>query len=297
MMAVPFKGSGLEHTDFKKLLALMEEIKAEEGLPLTDASTRVWEELSRLRYEVAGACKISSEDEIADIIESRSEEDIANINALLEKIDTVYNQRPSPMQEHLPINHVRTHASGTSVTAAVIEDQYNSSPTQEVDSRGTVIVTVTEFLFDKSLLTHTSNLQASLRRHPIIQAASLQTFIVSRSLSFRARSGPGVESYFHTLHPSYLICSRTWEAQTRHRQVFHLSIILHLTCVTIVNTIVSRFTFHRGEILQLIGRPRCCHYGRLQEFFLPLRAHGSVLLPATWSIRAPLYLHQEKRDS
>ena len=84
MMAVPFKGSGLEHTDFKKLLALMEEIKAEEGLPLTDASTRVWEELSRLRYEVAGACKISSEDEIADIIESRSEEDIANINATRE---------------------------------------------------------------------------------------------------------------------------------------------------------------------------------------------------------------------
>ena len=136
MMAVPFKGSGLEHTEPKKLLALMEKIKEDSGLPLTDASTRAWEELCQLRYEVADACK------------RISKEDKANIDKLLEKIDTVYSQRPSSMQEHCPIDLVRTQASGTSATTAVIEDQRSSSPAQEVDSRGTVVVTATEFLFE-----------------------------------------------------------------------------------------------------------------------------------------------------
>ena len=120
MMAVPFKGSGLEDTDFEKLLDLLEKIKEDPGLPLTAASTQVWEELGQLRDEAVSTCDRLNKDVVV-IVDRSSEEDKdkANMEKLLKIINTVYVQH------------------------------YPSSPAQEVDSRGTVFVTVTEFLFDK----------------------------------------------------------------------------------------------------------------------------------------------------
>lgn len=119
MMAVPFKGSGLEDTDFEKLLDLMKKVSEDQGLPLTEASTQVWEELHQLRTEATD--KLSKNDQVVEILDGSSEEDKDKVNMekLLETIDTVYYQH------------------------------YSSSSAQEVDSRGTVFVTVTEFLFDK----------------------------------------------------------------------------------------------------------------------------------------------------
>ena len=126
MMAVPFKGSGLGHKDFEKLLDLMEKIKNDPGRPLTDASTRVWEELHQLRMKAIGTRdRLSKKDQEVEILDrstmeqGEEDKDKANMNALLEMINSVYFQ------------------------------QYPSSPPQKVDSRGTVFVTVTEFLFDK----------------------------------------------------------------------------------------------------------------------------------------------------
>ena len=123
MMAVPFKGSGLRDTDFEKLLDLMKKVSEDQGLPLTEASTRVWEELRQLRDEAFD--KLSKNDQVVEILDRSSEEqgeedkDKVNMEKLLKTIDTVYYQH------------------------------YSSSSAQEVDSEGTVFVTVTDFLFDK----------------------------------------------------------------------------------------------------------------------------------------------------
>jgi hypothetical protein len=160
-MAVPFKGSGLEDTDFKKLLDLMQMMTEDPRLPLTRASTSIWEDLSRLR------------DEVVDICARSLKEDEANMQALLVKIDEVYRHRPTSAQESRPSHHVRVQASGTSAvmqpnplpggpnprhdrsssyastSTAVIEDRPISSPVEEVEIRGTAFLS-TEFLFDKS---------------------------------------------------------------------------------------------------------------------------------------------------
>ena len=146
-MAVPFKGSGLEDTDFDKLLDLLQKMREDSRLPLTLASTPVWEDLRRLRGEVV------------DICERSSNKDKANMQALLVEIDAAYIHRP-PTQEHRPSDHVQAQASGTlavvelnqpsralisgndgssyASTSAVIEGRNNNTPTQEVDFSGTV---------------------------------------------------------------------------------------------------------------------------------------------------------------
>jgi len=148
VMAVPFKGSGLEDTDFKKLLDLLQKMMEDPRRPLTHAATPVWEDLGRLR------------DEVFDIFARSSNEDKVNTQALLAKIDAVYKHRPSSTQEH-PSGHVQAQASGTSAleqpnppsrglmpaddrssyastSTVVIEDRHDSSPAREDDFKGTL---------------------------------------------------------------------------------------------------------------------------------------------------------------
>ena len=116
MMAVPFRGSGLKDADLKNLLDLMEKIKKDLVLPLTDASTQVRKELRELQMKAVGTRdRLSKEDQIVETSDRSSEEQDeedeykVNMQTLLDMIDTV-------------------------------------SLSQEDDSRGTVFVTVTEFL-------------------------------------------------------------------------------------------------------------------------------------------------------
>ena len=135
-------------------------------------------------------------------------------------------------------------------------------------------------------------------QHPIIHAASLLTFIVPRTPSSQAQLGPVVKSLLHSLRPSHPLCLLTWEAQTWHRQVFHL-ILPYLICVTIVITATRQFTILRGEIHQLpgpAGQPSRHPYDRLQKLSLSLqvRTQGSVL-PAMRPFRAlPLTVGERK---
>jgi hypothetical protein len=147
IMVVPFKGSGLEDTDVNKLLDLLQKMREDPRLPLTLASTPVWDDLRRLR------------DQVVDICERSSNKDKANMQALLVQIDAVYVHRPSSTQEHRPSDHVQAQASGPSTVverdlpyggltlghgrssyasaSAVIKDRSVSSPTQAVDFSGT----------------------------------------------------------------------------------------------------------------------------------------------------------------
>ncbi|KAH9169424.1 hypothetical protein EDB89DRAFT_1984959, partial [Lactarius sanguifluus] len=105
MMAVPFKGSGLEDTDYKKLLELLQKMTDDTRLALALASTPVWEYLDRLRGEVT------------DIFVRSSNEDKANMQALLVKINAVYMLRLSSIQQHNPSDHVQSQVPGTSAIA------------------------------------------------------------------------------------------------------------------------------------------------------------------------------------
>jgi hypothetical protein len=147
IMAVPFKGSGLEDADVNRLLDLLQKMREDSRLPLTLASTPVWDDLRQLRGEVV------------DICERNSGKDKANMQALLVELDAVYIHHPSSTQEHRPSVHVQAQASGTSTVvepnlpprgltlgndtssyasaSAVIKDRRVSSPTQEVDFGGT----------------------------------------------------------------------------------------------------------------------------------------------------------------
>ena len=128
MMAVPFEGSGLEEGDFEKLLHLMQNMAEDSPLLLVHASTSVtvWEELHRLR------------DEVADIHERSHNEDGLHMGALLKKIDYVHRRCPLSSHEHLRIDSVQAEASGTS---AVVQPNTPSRGLLiseiEVDSRGT----------------------------------------------------------------------------------------------------------------------------------------------------------------
>ena len=72
IMAVPSKGSGLEDTDVNGLLDLLQKMTEDPRLPLTLASTPVWDDLHRLR------------DEVVDICERNSKNDKANMQAVLQ---------------------------------------------------------------------------------------------------------------------------------------------------------------------------------------------------------------------
>ncbi|KAI9440909.1 hypothetical protein H4582DRAFT_1939990, partial [Lactarius indigo] len=269
LMAVPFKGSGLEDTDyFKKLLELLQKMTVDPRLPLKLASPLVWEDLRRLQEEVFDICAGSSD------------KDEANMQELLAKIDAVYQQRPSSTQEHRPNDHVQPQASGTppvaqpnppfrgqipandrssyaSSSTTVIGGRHSDSPTQEDYYKG---------------LTLTPTSQASLRHHSITPAANLQTYIVFRTPSSRARLGPVAPSFIHCLHPSYPRCPLQWEApRIKHPQAFQPQPfnIPYLICATVINTAVRRCTIPQGGIPGPIGRPRCRHHRRQQECFLP----------------------------
>ena len=155
MMAVPFEGSGLKEADFTKLLDLMQKMMEDSPLPLVHDSTSVWEELRRLRLEVADICEKTS----------LSNEDQAHMKALLMQINEVYRRRPSSTHERFQIDHVhQAEGSGTSavvqpnppstgllipennrfshgsISSTLIEDQHDGSPIQEVDSGGTLFI-------------------------------------------------------------------------------------------------------------------------------------------------------------
>jgi hypothetical protein len=144
VMAVPFKGSGLQETDFKKLLDLQQKI-LDDSRPLALASTPVWEDLDRLR------------DEVVDIREWSNGEDEAHMQDLLANIDAVYSHRPSLTQARREHDHVQAQAFGTSAvvppgppsggydrssyastSTTVTEYRHHGLPAQEDDFRGTV---------------------------------------------------------------------------------------------------------------------------------------------------------------
>ena len=144
IMAVPSKG-GPDDTGVSGLLDLLQKMTDDPRLPLTLASTPVWDDLGRLR------------DEVVDIWERSSNKDKANMQALLAQIDAVYVHCPSSTQAHRPSDHAQAQATGTSAvvepnlssrgltlgsshtsTLAIIEERNVSSPTQEADFSGTV---------------------------------------------------------------------------------------------------------------------------------------------------------------
>ena len=147
MMAVPFKGSGIKDTDFKKLLDLMQKMTevSDSRIPLAHASP-IREHLRQLR------------DEVADIWRSSSNEDAKNMKDLLTVISAAY---PSSAQEDHLIDRVQTQRSGTpavmqlnppsegllssnntpsnsSTSTPSIEDQHDNSLTPDVDLEGMV---------------------------------------------------------------------------------------------------------------------------------------------------------------
>jgi hypothetical protein len=149
LMTVPFKGSGLDNTDFDKLLDLMQKMREDSLRPLTNASPPIWEELRRLQ------------DDVTEIYKRVSGEDGAHMEDLLAKIEEVYGFRPSSTQEHCPGDLAQAQFSETSVvvppyphsraqitshggsssasaSTAVNEDRRNSSLVNEVDLTGTV---------------------------------------------------------------------------------------------------------------------------------------------------------------
>ncbi|KAH9017223.1 hypothetical protein EDB85DRAFT_682169 [Lactarius pseudohatsudake] len=151
VMAVPFKGSGLEDTDcFKKLLDLLKEMADDPRLPLTLASTLIWDDLGRLR------------DDVLDICARSNDEDKANMQALLEKINAVYDMRRPPSTHEHPRDYVQSQGSGNSpvvqsntpsrgliqsneissyvpTSTGGGEDPHDSSPAQEDDHGGTAL--------------------------------------------------------------------------------------------------------------------------------------------------------------
>ena len=164
MMSVPFDGSGLTEADLTKLLDLMQKMTEDSPLPLVQDSTSVWEELHRLRDEVADVyLKLSNEDQAVGVFEKTCHGNGLFMQDLLVKIEEVYRRRPLPTPERFPIDHVlQAEASGNSavvqpkpaskglpipenntyshgpISTTPIEDQHNGSPTQEVDFGGTV---------------------------------------------------------------------------------------------------------------------------------------------------------------
>ncbi|KAH9043973.1 hypothetical protein EDB84DRAFT_1471116, partial [Lactarius hengduanensis] len=141
---------------------------------------------------------------------------------------------------------------------------------------------------------HKRTVSEASPRHPITTAEKFQTYIVPRTLSSRARLGPVAQSLIHSLRPSYPLCPLQREARTKYPQAFRPFNTPYLICATIINTATRRCTIPQGGIP---GRPRCRHHRRHQECFLPLRTDGSVLLPVTRSILAPLPPRQFTRDN
>jgi hypothetical protein len=163
MMAVPFEGSGLDDTEFKKLLDLMQKLMqgSDPRLPLTNASTPVWERSYQLREEVVDVCKRISSNE-ADIGERstyENEVDMKLMKALLEKIDAIYLSSAAA-QEHRPYGRAQAQPSGTSAVmelsqpsgglipgdnktshafnSTAFEDQHDNSSAPDVEPRGMV---------------------------------------------------------------------------------------------------------------------------------------------------------------
>ncbi|KAH9017220.1 hypothetical protein EDB85DRAFT_2017368 [Lactarius pseudohatsudake] len=136
MMAVPFEGSSLRNTDFKKLLDLLQ--KMTEDRRLTLASTPIWEDLGRLRDEVDATSSMSSN------------EDKTNMQNLLEKIDAVYMHRPSFTQEHRPSDHGQSQATGSSSLAVVQPNPPPRGLQPEIFSYASTSTAVGEDLYDSS---------------------------------------------------------------------------------------------------------------------------------------------------
>jgi hypothetical protein len=97
MAIVPFEGSDLNVLDVDMSLKLLQKMMDDSRLPLKRASADVWEDLDRLR------------DEVCHIISKSCDEDKVKLRPLFEKIDRVYDLRPSAShrysgpRDHLPV--------------------------------------------------------------------------------------------------------------------------------------------------------------------------------------------------
>lgn len=83
MTMAPFEGSDLNDLDVDKLSKLLQNMIDDSRLPLKGASAEVWEDLSRLRGEVD------------HVISKSCQGDQEKLQPLSEKIEQVYNLRPS----------------------------------------------------------------------------------------------------------------------------------------------------------------------------------------------------------
>ncbi|KAI9440831.1 hypothetical protein H4582DRAFT_2074645 [Lactarius indigo] len=140
---VPFEESDLNDLDLKNLLDLLQSMANDSILPLKGASPEVWEDLSQLRDIISKSC-------------DRGED---KLGPLFEKIEQVFELRPSASQESGPGDHLRapdfetstfvqprlsssrelrpsrnrsSDASGSSSTV-IVDGRYEAPPTNEND--------------------------------------------------------------------------------------------------------------------------------------------------------------------
>ncbi|KAH9055760.1 hypothetical protein EDB87DRAFT_1279524 [Lactarius vividus] len=276
MMAVPFEGSSLRDTDFKKLLDLLQ--KMMEDRRLTLASTPVWEELGRLRNEVHATSSRSSN------------EDKTNMQKLLAKIDAVYMYCPSSTQDHHPSDHGQSQAPRTSAVVQPNLPPRGLQPGDERFSYASTPTAVGEDIHDSSPADddHTGIAPAPsnyFRSEPANLYHNAYPYLPSQIAPSGAITRPFSASFLPTL-------SSPRKAPTMHPQALHPFSLPHLISVTMTSlrTAAGRFTILRGGVLP-VGRQHCHHYTHLLDRFLPLRQHRSFVLIAG-SIRIPLLPHQ-----
>ncbi|KAH9017229.1 hypothetical protein EDB85DRAFT_2017427 [Lactarius pseudohatsudake] len=172
--------------------------------------------------------------------------------------------QPNPFSGQIPANDRSSYASSTTV----VEDRHDGSPAQEDGFRGVSPV-------------------PNNHRGEIPNLYSTPYPLLPSQIGPRgAIAHPFSASFLPTLSPS---------AGSTDQVSPGIPTIQHpLPYATIINTATRRCTIPQGGIP---GRPRCRHHRRHQECFLPLRTDGSVLLPVTRSILAPLPPRQFMRDN
>ncbi|KAI9448447.1 hypothetical protein H4582DRAFT_1900796 [Lactarius indigo] len=104
----PFEGSDLNDLDLANLLELMQSMANDSSLPLKDASSEVWEDLSQLRDSISKSC----------------DRDKVKLRPLFEKIEQVYELRSSASQESGWGDHSR---AADSETSAFVQPRLSSS--------------------------------------------------------------------------------------------------------------------------------------------------------------------------
>jgi hypothetical protein len=144
MAIVPFEGSDLNDLDVDMSLKLLQKMMDDSRLPLKRASADVWEDLDRLR------------DEVCHIISKSCDEDKVKLRSLFEKIDRVYDLRPSAShrdsgpRDHLPVPKSKTpgivlssrHSHDSKApdsSPTIVQGRCEASPTKDGSFIGAIL--------------------------------------------------------------------------------------------------------------------------------------------------------------